>query len=104
MDKIPKFIQAVLSPIDLLTEGFKNLFGPKTEKLNQDVVFIFEIQVDSAVGDPGFFCNLGNGRLVKSLSGKNLNRCLKNLMIFMIFFDPIRGCPHLAILSKEKNE
>jgi hypothetical protein len=37
---------------------------------------------------------------MKSLSGKNLNRRLKNLMIFMIFFDAIRGCPHLAILSK----
>jgi hypothetical protein len=68
--------------------------------LDQNIVFILEIKIDGAVGDAGFFGNLGNGRLMKSLSGKNLNRCLKNLMIFVIFFDPIRGCPHLAILSK----
>lgn len=98
--QVAQFVQAGLGPIDRLPETFKYLFGPKAEKLNQNVVFIFKIQVNGAVGDPGFFGNLGNGGLMKSLSGKNLNRRLKDLMIFMIFFDPVRGCPQRAILSK----
>jgi hypothetical protein len=68
--------------------------------LDQNIVFILEIKIDGAVGDAGFFCNLGNGRLVKSLSGKNLDSRFKDLVIFMIFFNPIRSCPHFAILSR----
>ena len=102
--QIPQFIPAVLGPIDRLPKPFKYLLGPKIEKLNQDVIFIFKIQIDGTIGDPGFFGNLGNGRLVKSLSGENLDRCLEDLMVFIIFFNPVRGYPHLAFLSKTNNE
>ena len=101
-DEIAKFFQTVVRFFDRRPEAIKHLFGSVAEKLHQNVIFIFEIKIDGSVGHSGLFGNLGNGRLVKSMSGKNLNRRLKNLMIFMIFFDLVRGCPHLAILSKNK--
>jgi hypothetical protein len=92
-NEIAKFVQAGIGPIHLRPETIKYLLGFIIKKLDQNIVFILEIQINGAVGDPGFFGNLGNGRLVKSLSGKNLNRRLKNLMIFMIFFDSVNDRP-----------
>jgi hypothetical protein len=60
-----------------------------TEKLNQNIVFVFKIQVDGAVSHSGFFCDLRNGRLMKPLSRKNPNCSFKYLMIFIILFYPI---------------
>jgi len=67
--------------------------------LHQNVIFIFEIKIDGAVGDPGFFGDLGNGRLMKSVSGKNLDRRFKDLVIFIIFFDPVNDGPPSVTFS-----
>jgi hypothetical protein len=57
--------------------------------LNQNIILIFEIQIDGAIGNSGFFGDLGNGRLMKTLSGKNLNSRFKDLIIFVVFFYPV---------------
>jgi hypothetical protein len=92
-NKIAKFVQAGIGTIHLRPETTKYLLGFIIKKLNQNIVFILKIKIDGAVGDACFFGNLGNGRLVKSLSGKNLDSRFKNLVIFMIFFDPVNNRP-----------
>jgi hypothetical protein len=96
--EITKFVQAGIGLIHLRPETIKYLLGFIIEKLDQNIVFIFEIQVDSAVGDPGDPGNLGNSRLVKSLSGKNLNSRFKDLVIFIIFFYPVNDGPPYCLL------
>ena len=98
-NEIAKLVQAGIGPIHLRTETIKYLLGFIIEKLDQNIVFILEIKIDGAVGDAGFFGNLGNGRLMKSLSGKNLDSRFKNLVIFMIFFDPVNDRPVLGLRS-----
>jgi hypothetical protein len=103
-DKIPQFIQTGFCSCHFRAERIKHLFGFIVEKLDQDIVFVFKIQIDGTVSHSGLFGNLGNGGLMKSQSGKYFNRRLENLMVFMIFFDLFRGCPHPVSLSIRKNE
>ena len=105
-NEITKFVQARIGTIHLRPETIKYLLGFIIEKLDQNIVFIFEIQIDGAVGDPGYFGNLGNGRLMKSMSGKNLNSRFKNLVIFIIFFYPVNDEPPYCVpfLDQQMNE
>ena len=97
-NEIAKFVQAGIGAIHLRPETIKYLLGFIIEKLNQNIVFIFEIQIDGAVGDAGFFANLSNSRLVKSMSGKNLYSRFKDLVIFIIFFYTVNdGPPYWAL-------
>jgi hypothetical protein len=92
-NEIAKFVQAGIGTIHLRPETIKYLLGFIIEKLDQNIVFILEIQINGAVGDPGYFGNLGNGRLMKSMSGKNLDSRFKDLVILIIFSDPINDGP-----------
>ena len=104
-NEIAKFVQAGFGPVHLRTETIKYLLGFIIKKLNQNIVFILKIKIDGAVGDPGYFGNLGNGRLMKSVSGKNLDRRFKDLVIFIIFFDPVNdGPPWFTFLDSLMNE
>jgi hypothetical protein len=84
-DEIAQFIQTIVRLVDLLPETIKYLSGFVTEKLYQNIVFIFEIQIDSTISHAGFPGNLGHGRLVKTLTGKHLHRRLQDKMILVIF-------------------
>ena len=74
-------------------ETFENLLGPVTEKLHQNIVFIFEIKIDRPVSHPGFFGDLGHGGLVKTLARKYLYSRFQYQVIFIIFIIPIDFAP-----------
>jgi hypothetical protein len=60
MNQVTKFIYSGICLVNFLSEAGKNLSGLVTEKLNQDIFFIFKIQIDRTIGNPRFPCNLGN--------------------------------------------
>jgi len=84
-NQIAEFIDSVIDLIHFFSETSKNLFGFVIEKLNQNIIFVFEIKIDGAVGNAGFFSNLGNGRLKESIFGKYLDSRLEYPMVFVIF-------------------
>jgi hypothetical protein len=59
-NKIAKFINGIVGSVNFLSEASKNLSGFIAEKLNQNIIFVFEIKIDRAVSDPGFPGNLRN--------------------------------------------
>ena len=59
-NQISKFINGVVGLIHLFPETAENLFGLMIEKLNQNIIFIFEIEIDGAVSHTGFFGDLSN--------------------------------------------
>jgi hypothetical protein len=54
----------------MFSESIKYLLGFIAEKLDQDIILVFEIEIDGAVGNARCLCNLGNGGLKKTLLGK----------------------------------
>ena len=76
---------------------FKHLLGSVTEKLHQDVIFIFKIKIDSPVSHPGLFGDLGNGWLMKTLAGKYLYSRFQDQVIFIIFIILIDFAPVLCM-------
>ncbi|MDD2604541.1 MAG: hypothetical protein RBR20_07365 [Desulfobacterales bacterium] len=52
--------------------------------MDQDIVLVLEVQVDGTVGDAGLTRNLGNGRLVEPLFGKNPDRGFQDPMKFFM--------------------
>jgi hypothetical protein len=56
-DKIPQFVDSIVCFVDFFPEATKNLLGLVTEKLNQDIILIFEIKIDSTIGN---FCFPGD--------------------------------------------
>jgi hypothetical protein len=57
MDKIPKPVNGIVRRADLFPEPVKYLFCLMAEKLNQNIVFIFKIEIDGSISDPGFLGN-----------------------------------------------
>jgi hypothetical protein len=51
----------------------KHQFGFVGVKMDEDVVLVFEIEINGAVGHPRLPRDLGNRRLVKPLFGKYLD-------------------------------
>ena len=84
-DEVSQFVQAVVGLIDGGAKSVKNLLGPVVEKLHQNIVFILEIEIDGAIGNAGLSGDLGNGRLVKPLTGKYLDGRFQDTMILIIF-------------------
>jgi hypothetical protein len=62
----------------------KHLLGFKLKKLNQDIILIFKIKIDSAVGNPGLICDLSDSGFIKTLLGKNLDSSLENTVVFIL--------------------
>jgi len=60
MNQVAKFINSSICSVNFLSEAGENLSGFITEKLNQDIFFIFEIKIDRTIGNPRFPCNLRN--------------------------------------------
>jgi hypothetical protein len=59
-NQVAQFVYGVVRHIDLFSELGKHLGGLIFKKLHQDIVFVFEIQVNRSVGDTRFTGNLGN--------------------------------------------
>jgi len=60
MNQVAKFIYSSICPVNFLSEAGENLSGFITEKLNQDIFFIFEVKIDRTIGNPCFPRNLRN--------------------------------------------
>jgi len=60
MNQVAKFIDSSICSVNFLSEAGENLSGFITEKLNQDIFFVFEIQIDRTIGNSRFPCNLRN--------------------------------------------
>jgi hypothetical protein len=73
LDQVFELVNGPVGAIHFLLKSLKYLLGFKFEKLNQDVVFVFKIQIDRPIGDTGLFGDLRNGRLVIALAGKYLD-------------------------------
>ena len=104
-DQVSKLINGIFGLVHLLSESPENLLGLVIEKLNQNIIFVFEIKIDGAVGYAGFFSNLGNGRLKESVFGKYLDSRFEYPMVFIIFsalFFNIAppGAPALIIMNE----
>jgi hypothetical protein len=84
-NQIAQFIQAAAGPIHFGLKLVEDLLGPVAEKLDQNVVFIFKIQINCPVGDTGFFSNLCDRTLMKSLSGKYFDSRFQDSMVFIVF-------------------
>jgi hypothetical protein len=84
-DQVSKLINGILGLIHLFSETSKNLLGFVIEELNQNIIFIFEIQIDGAISHAGFFGDLSNGRLKESVFGKYLDSRLEYAMVFIVF-------------------
>jgi hypothetical protein len=85
-NEISEFFDGVTGAVDFFPKTLKGLFGLEIKKLNQNVVFVFEIQIYGTVGDTGFFGDLRNGRLVVSLAGEHLYGSFQDASIFVVFF------------------
>ena len=83
-NQVAELVHGVVALVDRLPEAVKNLFGLVIEKLNQNIVLVFEIEIDGAVGDTGFPGYLGNGGLKKSLLGKYLDGRFQDTLIFVV--------------------
>jgi hypothetical protein len=62
----------------------KHLLGFKLKKLNQDIILIFKIKINSAVGNPCFICDLSDSGFIKTLLGKNFDGSFKNAVVFIV--------------------
>jgi hypothetical protein len=60
MNQVAKFIDSSICSVNFLSEAGENLSGFITEKLNQNIFFVFEIEIDRTVGNTRFPCNLRN--------------------------------------------
>jgi len=61
VDKIAKFIDSIVRFVNFFPEPGKYLLGFVAEKLNQDIILIFEIKIDRTISDIGFPGDLRNG-------------------------------------------
>ena len=84
-DQVLKLINGTFGLIHLFSETPENLLGLVIEKLNQNIIFVFEIKIDGSISHTGFLGNLGNGRLKESVFGKYLDSRLEYPMVFIVF-------------------
>jgi hypothetical protein len=96
-DQCSQLLDGIAAPADFFPEALENLLGFVAEKLDQDVVFVFKVQVDGPVGHAGLLGNFGNGRLGVSVAGKYLDGGIENKMVFVVFViradrPPPAGC------------
>ena len=96
-DKIAQFRRTIVRLFNLGAEAFEHLLGPVTEKLHQNIVFIFEIKIDGSIGHTGLFGDLGDGRLVEALSGKDFDGCFQDKMILIILFSSVDFRPPVSV-------
>ncbi len=84
-DQVSKLVNGILGLVHLFSETSKNLLGLVIEELNQNIIFIFEIQIDGAISHAGFFGDLSNGRLKETVFGKYLDSRLEYPTVFIVF-------------------
>jgi len=84
-DKVSQLLDGTAPAIDFFSEALENLLGFVLEKLNQDIVLVFEVQIDGPIGHTGFSGDFGNGRLMISVPGKYLDGRFEDAVVFIVF-------------------
>jgi len=84
-NQVSELFDSILGLIHLFSETPENLLGLVVEELNQNIIFIFEIQIDGSISHTGFLGDLRNGRLKETVLGKYLDRRLEYPMVFIVF-------------------
>jgi hypothetical protein len=84
-DEVFQFLDGAATAIDFFSEALENLLGFVFEKLNQDIVLVFEVQIDGPIGHTSFSGYFGNGRLMISVAGKHLDSRFENAVVFIVF-------------------
>jgi hypothetical protein len=77
-NKAAQFVMAAIGLVDGRPKPIKNLLGSVVEKLDKDIVFIFEIKIYGTIRHTGLPGYLGNGGLVKTLAGKHFYSGFQN--------------------------
>jgi hypothetical protein len=85
-DEVFQLLDGAAPAIDFFSEALENLLGFVFEKLNQDIVLVFEVQIDGPIGHTSLSGDFGNGRLMISVAGKHLDGRLENAVVFIVFF------------------
>jgi hypothetical protein len=85
-NKTPQFFLCGCRLVDGIPEPLENLACLELVKLNQDIILVFEIKVDGSVRHAGFFGNLGNRRLKKTLFGEYLDGSTQDALVFIHIF------------------
>jgi hypothetical protein len=83
--EISQLLDGTAPAIDFFSEALENLLGFVFEKLNQDVVLVFKIQIDGPIGHACFSGDFGNGRLMISVPGEYLDGRFENAVVFVVF-------------------
>jgi hypothetical protein len=84
-DEVAQLLDGTAPAIDFFSEALKNLLGFVLEKLNQDIVLVFEVQIDGPIGHTSFSGDFGNGRLMISVPGKYLDGRFEDAVVFIVF-------------------
>jgi hypothetical protein len=84
-DQVSKLFNGIFSLVHLFPEAPENLLGLVIEELNQDIIFVLEIEIDGAIRHTGFFGNLGNGGLKETVFGEYFDCRFQYAMVFIVF-------------------
>lgn len=95
-NKIAQFINGGLRMVDFFTKASENLAGFVIEKMDQDVIFIFKVEIYRSVSNAGRPGNLRYGRLMETGFCKDGDRRFQDAMIFIIFSFGTDGVPPSA--------
>jgi hypothetical protein len=83
-NQVSEFVFSVLGCLHLILESIKDPPGFIAEKIEKNIGFIFEINIDGAVRYTGGLGDLRNGRLMVSLFRKHFDSGIKDLVVFVI--------------------
>ena len=103
MDQVSEFIDRCVGAVHGLFESIEHLFGFVAEKLYQYVVFVFEVEIDGAIRNPGFSCDLGYRWLMESQIRKYFHGGFEDTFVFIVIFVPIADV-RLQISKRKMNE
>ncbi len=92
-NKIAQLINGCLRMVDFFAKVGKNLPCFIIEKMDQDVIFIFEVKINSPIGNPRGPCNLRYGRFMETGFCKYGDRSFQDAMVFIIFIFGTDGAP-----------
>ena len=84
-NKIAQLINGGLCMVDFFAKARENLAGFVIEKMDQDVIFIFKVEVNCSISNSSRPCNLRYGRFMETGFCKYGDRRFQDAMIFIIF-------------------
>ena len=74
---------AIRNALDLFPRGVERFFNAAVEDRMQDVFLALEVQVDGAVGDPGFARDVGDFRIEVTVVGEDAGSGAQDCLTFI---------------------